>query len=274
MISNHKLHDRRLGLYPVSAGTSVALQHLFENYTSYDLFAVNVRTVLRNLLGSVNGKVDYVDNEEMLTSMVIEEMLLIYRIVRDKTGGRLKIVFYTGLYTNKHVLFPHLANIKAMTAKQQSTAQLEVDIVCRVAVALKEGDPRGHEYKCLIELTEPPVLSNNPFARVLLLTHLPTDVLFVGNASLAIVESHTGAIKTQSELNTKLHGKPELIPFNLVTVQVMGDTGAIVKPSPLADRNLLQDLASRKGWSPMTTLEQVKQDIADDANPILMRYIR
>lgn len=281
MANQHPIHDRHLGVYPVSLGTSIALQGVLGEltqdedipspYTTYDLLAVNVRTLLRNLLGSVNSKVDYVEFMGQLTQLAIEEMLLIHRIIKDRTQGKLKVMFYTGMYFNRHTLFPFMKNIKELTKKQNEHHVLECELMGSLGYELKR-DTRAKEFKWVWSDKEPPVLSNNPFAKMVLLTHLPTDILFVGNASVAILESHTGNIKTQAQFNTKLKGKPEHLPFNKITVQVMGDTGGIVSPSHIKDRKLLQALAEQKGWSPMTTLEQVKLDIQTDNNPLLVPY--
>lgn len=282
------LRKRNLGHYPVTFSTSSALQRVFNEHPDYavkegelplskshDILAINVQTLLRNLLGSIESQYSHLASTEVLATLVFEEMNVISELVKAKSDNKLKVVYYTGLYSNPRLLFPKMTSIKPKTGKTQARQMLSNETISILISPESEWNKLevNRHLKVKFSDNEPPLLSNNPFAKILLITHLPTDVLFVGNAQVKIVESHTGAVKSLSELNTKLKGKPERIPFNKITVSIMGDTGGVVDPAHVKDRRLLAEFAEANQWEAYLTYETIKQSLLDKAPELLQQYV-
>lgn len=282
-----EVHNRSTGVYPVSFSTSSALQGVFAEhpdhppsldelppYKQFDLLAINLRTLVRNILGSVDSQYLSLCPWDVCLTLLIEEMILIKNIIHERTRGHMKVVFYAGMYENPKLLFPMMSTVKQKTAKQLEKYRYELEVINALTVP---EDPElatvRKEVKYLINKNEPLQISNNPFAKILILTHLPTDVLFVGNVQPAIIESHTGTIKLPVMLNTKLKGKPERIPFNKITVQVIGDTGDVVSPAHIKDRRELLEFAEQRQWLPTYTYEMVKHDLQAYGSERLKQFI-
>lgn len=259
------------GNMPVSPPTSVALETLLDKQTNthrqYDLLAVNLMTIARNLLSSI--KYDELVYDE-LYKLYDNELLILRNIVADQTRNKLKLVYYSGFYNEPHVCFPLMSRVKDLTAKQREAKQTLIGFAQYV---YKNYGDKIHGVRAQVDDNSPTPISNNPFAKVLVLTHLPTDLLFLGNSSMSLLESHTGVIKSMSQLNTKLKGKPDKVPFNKITVQIMGDTGGVSMPAHINDRKELILLADECGWSITTSINQVSLDINNSNYPKLKKYI-
>ena len=76
----------------------------------------------------------------------------------------------------------------------------------------------------------------------------------------SLLESHTGKLKSPIDWNTKLKDKPYNMPFNILTLQVLGDGQQFTaqKKEVVLD---FKKLADDKNWSPTTTMKKINEDL-------------
>lgn len=272
------LDGRAKGQFPISVATSLALEGLYgilEDKTEtpapaerFQELWINVRTLFRNLTGSLKSS----DVDELTASdfaaALIEELTLIRSIIEDRSGGRLRVQGYVATYKSLPNLHSYAIVKPARTPKQQHHAQLENDAI---QLMLKDlGNPNDHVK--VVDLT-----IEIDRKAVALITHYPFDLLNVkGETDLVLVESHTGAIKGKAQWYTKLNGGKGMpdMPFNVLTIQVFGDTGGLFSPQPPENQHKLRDLAARYHWSQITTKDRIMQCVALLHDPIFEGNIR
>lgn len=291
VIIHPALLQRKLGNLPVSLGTSNALNGVFGTtlpsheqpltkdppYREYSTLAINLRTIVRNIDSSVNSQYVAMLTPSTLTRLVIEEINIITELVDVNTNGAIKVVYYAGMYPNAKQQFPKAA-IKTITApKKLEALQRELAFF----EYLREGD--GLTYATAnLRTSVLDVYDNKPsdelfdkmFGKTLFLTHLPLDLLMSSTRRYALLESHTGRIKNIPQLYTKLQTKEERIPFNIVTIQVFGDTGEMFAPMSKSIRDKVIDLANTHHWHSMTGREKILADIRTNPDAELVRLIQ
>lgn len=100
--------------------------------------------------------------------------------------------------------------------------------------------------------------------KTLLLTHQPIDLLSRKYfQELALLESHTGKVKTRESWYTK-YGKDDAlkrIPFDKAMIQIFGDGNNLLSMYPPKIRRKLLDIAQSKRWTHMTTKEKVMANV-------------
>jgi hypothetical protein len=122
------VHDREKGAYPVSLGTSLALEALAGNYPDRpvnpppirDVKEVwfNLRTLLRNLQGALETEVRDRVTHGVLIPSLIEEMSSIESIIISMSSGNARAVFYVCDYSTIRQKFPKAALRVPTTPKQ------------------------------------------------------------------------------------------------------------------------------------------------------------
>ena len=101
-------------------------------------------------------------------------------------------------------------------------------------------------------------------AKSLILTLYPIDLFSITTfRDLALLESHTGAIKLYPKWSGKISSKEEYVnlPFNLLTLQVIGDGKLFYSMGRVFTKALLE-LADKGNWTAITTKDKVKFDIS------------
>ena len=257
--------NRAVGEYPLSIGTSLAMETLKPD-SKYGSLWINIRTLFRNIwdaLDSEDRKLlmeNLKGNQAGFSKQVafaiadtLEEEL--HRILQVNQGKLDKVVLYHREYGDLLARFPKAFLVTPNTVIQKTRNNLmnnAIDEVLRRPIGEKIDFDRGSQLK-----GEP--------VKALILTHYPVDLLSrTAFMQLRLIESYTGAIKTKSQWNTKLtDGKlMPRIPFNDFTIQIFGDGNVLFRSYPKPVRTAILELAEKYKWTTMTTKEKIKQNIA------------
>lgn len=266
------LNDRDTGKLSISLGTSIAIESLCglelevginPPLYSYELFLVNVRTLIRNCISAVESV-----NVERLTPeaigvVIVEEWEIIKTTILKL--HKINLVPYIPTYESQDRFYKNAILREPNTPKQKLHSVLEsTTAINLIAGGFIDG---------LIHVDGKFQQSNS---RTIILTHSPMDLLQVYQfGRLELLESHTGKVKTPSQWGTKLQGKDlHRIPFNKFTLQLFGD-GYRFRPQPIVVRRAVLEVAAMCGWTPTTTIAKIKSDInknvkKDDIKELLM----
>lgn len=252
--------NREVGKLSLSIGTSLAiegmmgihdtlvLQKPYPLYTA-DHIWINVRTLIRNIYGSMNKELkfnsQYVDYQETLFA----EMHQIVDLINRETNGHAWVNFYYPSHRSLATRYPHV------TLKNDNSKN---------TLALKEIERwiMDGGYTPIPFHVEQINLDINASGvnKLLILTHQPLDLLHInGCNNVGLVESHTGVVKDSHRWYTKLKGcsKEPRIPFNHVTIQIFGDSGDELQPSNIRLRSELVELAEKAKWTQNTSVTQM-----------------
>lgn len=242
------------GTIPVAIGTAVAIEGLADKqqYWPQEIW-FNVRTLFRNLYGALPSDLRTRLTGAELTPIMLQEIEMLRSSVPTVTQGMSKAVFYYCDLKDITLQFPKAVLRTANTHLQQ--AYLGTENLCLAGI-IKEADKNGVlKFHTKIKGTG---------VNALILTHSPIDLLWAGSfQKLRLLESHTGAVKSKSQWNTKLTNGKELtrIPFNRLTVQVFGDNNTYFSAMPIKIKKALLDLAEQYKWTPVTTDDKVRFSI-------------
>lgn len=251
--------EREVGGIPVSIGTSLAIESLCNVHpdvkhphppvTDASHIWINLRTLYRNLYGSVAREVkNYLTAD--ITSMVLMEEIEIIEAALKNVNAAVKVVYYVAAHNTLEVKFPNAKLKGARTDLQKQ--QLELEKATFQLLTKQREDIRLFD----IDL-------NGEDATAFILTHHPIDLLSRYRfRRLALIESHTGAIKPPPLWYTKLNGGSELerIPFNRMSLQLFGD-GVMFSPFPIKIRKAILELAAKHRWNSVTTKDKIIQNL-------------
>ena len=256
------LIQRELGAMPISVSTALALEALFmpeeekpSEYKGQSLW-FNIRTLYRNLISTIIADQEY-DNK-MVISDLLEEINVIGEILSDyEVCGKNKIVFYINSHQSLSKLFPH-AKLK-MPKTQKQVTYFDNEKIVLEAFIKNFTSTNNYDVKIGDYMLE------GDDANAIVLTHMPIDLLSRYKfSSLLLLESHTGKLKPQSAWNSKLTGgvNNHRIPFNSLTLQVIGDNSTNFYSFSLIYKKALLTLAKESNWSTMTGSEKFLNDVA------------
>ncbi|MBE0438170.1 MAG: hypothetical protein IBX57_00185 [Gammaproteobacteria bacterium] len=260
--------EREKGAVPISIPTSLALEGIFAfgeyeslkpTFGQVDELWINLRTLFRNFLNSIDREVHQSLVVEQILDFFIEDINIVMSTVDIKSSGRVKTKFYLPLYEHKELvkLFPH-ANIKqAHTPKQLFEKNFE-DSTLGAILSMSDSIFQEGQFETLAVK-----LKGGPF-RAALLTHYPLDLLWRSKfTDLFLLESHTGKLKSKNLWHSKLTGGNKLnrIPFNKLTIQVFGDNSTMFNSLSPKLKKALIELSERYKWTPVTTMDKVTFNI-------------
>lgn len=279
-VINPSLLARTQGQFPISISSSLALEGLFgihedhpvpknqpAPWVGYEFLHINVRTLIRNCFTSVPSNVAYMLSAYEISEIIGEEISLIRNILTDKiTDKRFNFAFFLPSYENLDKVFPD-ANLRGLnTEKQKFYAALEDEVVRRL---LSSEALEDVEYEAI------QIRTTYGHGKALMLSHYPIDVLTAKYKNYEVLESHTGRIKKQYELTNKLKGaKDKHLPFDVMTLQMFGDTADLFKPAPLKVRKVLLGIAEKFNWNETTTKDRILANIKMRNEPHLEDYVR
>lgn len=263
------LTERAQGQFPISIPTSLALEGAFgilpeapstdPEVKKRTLMLVNTRTLVRNLVGSIES-----DNKKFLepytsAEVIANEMRTIEQLVAEHSDGRCTVLFYHCTYTDLLREFSRAIIKTPNTPGQQWAQDFERNVI---QVLTKEIKAPITSYTRNF-----PELGGD----AMIITHYPLDLLqrYRFN-SLVLLESHTGAVKPPPLWNTKLYNGRELeqLPFDRMTLQMFGD-GVLFSPMPIKIRKRTYGIAVKDRWTPITTQAYVIKSIEGNHDPAL-----
>jgi hypothetical protein len=260
----HGYVEREVGLFPISIGTSYALQGFLGNHPNQPqqpaasknvrAMYINLRTMIRNLYAAMPSAAAQVINHDMAAITLLEECRSIPDILRQHKHPCEVVYYFSNLDEVKWV-FPKAEYKKARTEKQIHYEVYEKLVLTMLLAQLKEAHV---DVEFMTRQPKPsPVIAA-------IITHYPTELLWRQSFErLLLLESHTGKLKMYNTWFTKLEGITEQhpMPFNKYTLQVFGE-GVLFAPQPKPIRDALKQLAEYKRWTGITTDMKVHADIS------------
>lgn len=241
------LSNRNKGNFPLSIGTSIALEHFFglvkednnkDNilpYKKYDCVCINLSTLVRNMIASIkSAELKIVTNNDFVITLK-NEITIIKQLFEEQTNNRSIVSFYYNHYQglNKHLKY---ASFKIRLTDNQSIIQF-----------LEREVPKQINPQFIEPFEDTLLMITHGRRNNLLLTHNPLDLIFNSLSNVALLESHTGKVKLPTQFNSKLKSAPEHIPFNKITLQIYGDKANQILPMSSKIRNLFSEETKKLG---------------------------
>lgn len=279
-ILNPALLSRTLGQFPLSISTSLAFEGLFgvhedhptpeghpAPWVGYEFLHINVRTLIRNCFTSMPAQAAYGVSAYELTEIVAEEITIIKNILKDKiTDKRFSFAFYLPSYENLARTFPFATLRGVSTEKQKFYALIEDSVVRKLLEHYVIGTVIHESIQIKTTMGR---------GRALMLSHYPIDILTAKYKNFEVLESHTGRIKKQYELTNKLKtAKDSNLPFDVMTLQMFGDSADLFKPAELKVRRVMLKIANQYNWNETTTKDRILANIKMNNEPFLEEYVR
>jgi hypothetical protein len=231
-----------------------------------DSLWVNVRTLYRNLMGSIER--DQRDGlvPDDLAEAIINEMQIIEAAISQGSNGLCNVVYYVCSYDAVPRRFPHANHKNPNTDNAKYAWNMEQLTMKAIADLQPAHDLRQFDLDF-----------DKEESRVFIITHYPVDLLNrYMFRTLTLVESHTGTLKSPARWYTKLGTGPskELynIPFDRMTLQLFGD-GVLFSPHPIKIRRFLMGIAEKYKWSSISTKALVMAGIKAEKDPVLEGFI-
>lgn len=251
---DNAISGREVGEVGISIATSVAVESLFANDETIkeEELWINVRTLFRNLHGSIDGAYRKFLTPAVLTTALLQEMEVIPRALLGTKLHHLKVHFYSCSYKDLKLKLPNAIFREAHTPLQLAYQELEQQTMNLIKSKRDSMDQPFHIFQTKIR-------GSKERSTALILTHSPIDLLFHDFSSVRLLESHTGAIKSKVEWNTKLtNGKilPPL-PFNKFTVQVFGDNNTYLSGMPTKIKEAVIEMAEKDHWHQASSLDRI-----------------
>lgn len=252
------ISTREIGELGISIATSVALESLFKKTDINETeIWINVRTLFRNLHGAIEGDYRKFLSAEALVPTLIGEMGVITRNIEASPVGHLEVHFYSCSYNDLTRKLPNAILREAHTPLQLIYTDLEQQTLDQVKNKRNSLEQPMHLFQTTIK-------GRATRARAVLLTHSPIDLLFNDFSNVRLLESHTGALKSKTEWNTKLTNAKLLppLPFNAFTVQVFGDNNTYISGMPIKIKEAVVKMAETDRWNPISTNDRISASIA------------
>lgn len=283
LISSPIMRERAVSAFPISIGTSLALESIMEgiqqpydparvipekiNLTQYREFWINVETLFRNIMGSVSAALQKQLMAAEVLEVLLEEMSLIRELVLNHTHDKVKVVFYRNVLSNLEKAHPHATLMKPITARQMEYHHICDAVVSEAIEQLKNKNPIESFDRILRPTSRP---------KALFITHIAYDLLSQANFDdVGLLESHTGVLKKRTMWYTKYRNSANLmrLPFNACMMQVFGDANTFI-PMPSAIRHAVVDLSEKYRWHTLTTKDRLIlsfESLQDNATKVMLK---
>jgi len=247
-----KVIERELGeSLAFSIGTAMPLESaIFTENSKVETLWVNVRTLVRNFVNSIENPERY-SRQDLLENFISE----IQDILSLLEQQNVEVVYYTTAPPRRLERIFRWAKVKIpKTPKQAFLADIE-----EMAIDMaKRSIPDSLLKEFVVRLNG----DRSKFTHIL--TSYPVDLLsHYEFGKLILLESHTGETKGRYEWIKKLNKDPKYfhLPFNTLTLQVLGDRSANFYAAKPSVKNELLDIAASGKWTPLTSMTKIKSDI-------------
>ncbi|MNC09568.1 hypothetical protein D3C81_199700 [compost metagenome] len=268
--------DREVGAFPLSIGTSYAIEGLLgihpgnpnqpSGHKGITTLWINIRTLVRNYREAM--KTDDRDRikYDSAAIMVLSEMQAIPEILKFAKRN-IEVVFYHQAIEDIRQQFPN-ANYKTVKTDNQVAAATYETFTLRFLLAecVNAKVP-------VQQIRRQPTPSRQVAA---ILTHYPKDLFWKGCFErLFLLESHTGQLKTYVDWYSKLIGikSDNQVPLNEFTIQVFGDKH-LFEGQDKKIKTELKELARVKRWNATTAMGKVSSDILGYGSVLLKETYR
>lgn len=272
--------SRALGAFPLSIATSIAFEHLFgikseanpepkpNSIKKYSQFWINLKTLYRNMAGSISRDHNQKVSAHELSDYIILEMETIVRLVNEYSNGTCAPIFFVSNYDFGFYKYANATLRADSTDNQKAFTQRYKETIKHV---LKHGPIQGSELLIFANKLKPAKKEKS-----IILTHIAYDLAnSEAFGGLDLIESHTGAIKGKDLWYTKYYDGKELpfIPFIDILLPVFGDS-EVFKPMLKSAREDIIAVAKRYNWSSVTTREKVMFGLNTLKNQYLIDVIK
>lgn len=238
--SEGPLSNRDMSGFPVSIGTGLALETLFDpimevvddgrsfvkmrDLKRYNLYIINVETLVRNIISSVSTEVVMDVTGKEVLEVLKDEMDFLTYFFED---NGLSIRYYYNTYGYFKDTYKDTYRIPT-TPRQQHIMELTTYCLDRV----RTFNPDVKRFTQFI--------SFGSSTQALVLTHIPADLLSYSKFRVMdLLESHTGVIKSRELFNTKYYPVPRedmsFLPFFEYLLVTFGDK-VMFRPAPIKKR--------------------------------------
>ena len=265
------LHDRAVSAFPLSIGTSLALESIFSprqepydasriipnqiNIEDYQSCWINIHTLFRNLSSAIEKETFLSSTPERLAATLEEEIGVINDLFLNEGNGVCKPEFYYATYDKLYK-----TKIQGLDFREPSTD------------GQKYYDNRLKETMKILERHTDTIhkfddgLDRHQRERALVITHHPYDLVHWNRFErLDLLESNTGVLKPRSLWQSKYYPMSGQsfthLPFLKKLLLVFGDK-TMIKPMPMVLRKEVLDVSVRYHWNPTTTKEKINIDLS------------
>lgn len=262
--------NREVGQFPLSIATSLAMEGAFGIHpdrptnevpiSHYQELWLNVRTLMRNLLGALPSEVVEHFLPGYFIAPLTQELAVIESEVLRRTQGMVRTICYVSDHIDLKRTLRGASIRTASTPKQIFHETVEREGIRQLF------DASGLEMR----RTKTELPGNQRVA--LLMTHHPVDLLSRYQfRQLDLLESHTGIIKDPSQWYTKLTAGRDLppMPFNAFTLSLFGDNNQLLQAQPLKLRRAVLDVAEQDNWASVTTVDKIRYSLKKIQDPAL-----
>jgi hypothetical protein len=271
------LSYREVGKYPISIGTSLAIESITGihddrlgkvDVLEYDCLWLNIRTLLRNMLGAMKSVSGPTPGASDYAESLVSEIESITQTVSEVSINKCRVMCYYSNYSEVERKHKGAVVRVFTTDKQKETFRTSKEILLKLFQKIKE---RNIPFIGINDL-----ITGQPPSKNLILTHYAYDLLAnSSNFKLTLVESHTGAVKSKALWHTKyLDGKNlPMIPFNRLFLQVFGDKETF-RPMDHKLRKEIVDTATQYRWNSNTSMSMINYSLSQLKNPFAKDFLK
>jgi hypothetical protein len=271
--------NRATSAFPLSVGTSLAFESVFQttspsidpdrkipqkvNLGDYNEFWINLRTLFRNMMGSLTKEDAQRVNSHNFKDAMIQEMDTIASLIRNEGSAQANLIFYTCEYKKLYSEESKFVVLRRDSTDNQKiyTALQDQAIVLILKELKQSASLRVYD-------TEINKEGNANKKNALIITHAAYDLLSHRNFSkFDLLESHSGVLKSKSMFYTKfMDGKNlPMIPFIKGMFPVFGDSEHF-RPGDIKLKRAVIEMAIKNNWTQLTTLPKIKANIQEMPN--------
>lgn len=262
------LYNRAIGeSLPVSIGTSLIVDGPKADPSRWNqVVLINLLTLSRNIIQAVPAANQFDLRSDDVTEVVLTEMDILRQSLNTYSPG-VQVEFYLPDYKLIYIDFPMAKPRLFNTKNKQFVQQMMLDVRAKLKELIEEENKKRDERKqepLPIRIMRGWKLDKDK-RKTTVLTSFPTDLLSQYQfPALTLLESHTGAVKSRREWNTKLnwHKKEDIVnmPFMKFTLQVFGDDVFFIQQN-LKVKQWVVDMSKRDRWTPITTESTIRGSI-------------
>lgn len=247
---------------PISIATALAVENTIGQHPDmptdkpeikgYQNLLINLRTLYRNLAGSLDKEQRGKVNDEVMAQTLANEIRAIESALIQVTNGRCGVQVYLCSYNGLRRRYP-----KALL--RTATTDLQIQALSLESVVIKRFSENHVDQ---VDFIHTDMDFETDDRDTLIMTHYPVDLLQRYRfRKLTLLESHTGKHKPPLEWHTKLGSRTlTRMPFDRMTLQLFGD-GVMFQPQPVKYRKLIQEMAETDNWTPATTKDLILRDV-------------
>lgn len=265
--------ERTISKYPLSIGTSIGLESLFDsspisdnvsqtkiNILEFTNVYINVSLLFRNMVDAADKEALYTTKPIHIFDLINAEIDSIKSLFYNEGGNVIVPVFYMMKYKN----IENLRNLRIPNTQYQKVYKATLNELC---LLFKNNDE--------VITWENKIMPSR--GKVMIMTHIVHDLLnYINFDSLHLLESYTGVLKDRYMWYTKFVKVPDVtlnnIPFNKTTLFIFGDK-YMFKALPIKAKKSILSIASSKKWTSMSTEDKIKLDINLFLKDLLLKKV-